>query len=1330
VLPLLNRIPLSVSQRQTHQLGRILDEISNTNQTVLAINNNGELQVVNGLPVPQLKKMSKAGFEILPRMSSSETGYWNPTIITDAKGKATVTFKLPVRSTAWKLRSKGVNADALAGQTDVEIITKKDLFGELKTPLAFHSGDKAHVIVEVHNSVVKKGEKINVTLKSTVGDRAIEVKHTLDSTGPGIQELTIPVGIANGDEIVLIDHDDRLAVQEPRMEILIGSSLDRTLLDAVLGSGVVSFCEAAAPGSGIERSVSDVLGGVALLKMTGASRNTDTPEAQALAGRIASQLAGLVSSQRDDGGWSWSGKATAQKPDRYLSSRVVWALARARKAGFAVPNETLVKAVQYLRTAFSASAQSDLNGQAILLHGLTEAGAGDFAFANRLYRERNNLSPSGLLHVALILTRLDRKEMAGEVLKLVKIPVDPKTANQRAADAVLKRVVPWMRNSVELRALYLLALEEVDPTDVKAGQLAEWLMASRRGSRWSPEKANGPAFSALADWFARSKHVKEKYTLSVFVNEKLVEKLTIDPTIDGVRKLSIPKKLLAAKGGQKINFDMEGRGRFSYSVVLAGFVVADKLASTTTLWRVTRTYEPAQRMLDGQVIPRGFGILTGSYKTFRNPLTQLPLGERGEVSLKVSRLGLSSSTAQLDYLVITEPIPAGTTVLANSIRGSFERYEVSPGQITFYLGDGRYFGDIHYTLVGYLPGSYRAVPTLVRSFYEPGWIAISTTKSLDVLPRGEKSKDEYKLTPVELFEFGRRMGQKKDFDGAHQHLTALFKDYRLNSQTYQQVVQMLFKIVLELNRNDEIVAYFEIVKEKYPDVEIDFPSILKVAAAYRELGEYERSYLVYRATIEASFERESQIAGFLDARGEFVRSVEVMERLLRDYPAESYVATATYALAQEVYGKAPLAAADAKLKEAEITRVELIASAIGMLDHYLSTWPTDPATDQASFSLANALLDLEQYANAIARCEKFAVRYPESELRDSYWYVIGYCQFALGKHKEALEMCKKVAEAKRKDPRTGIELPAANKWQAIYIMGQVHHSLGEAAAAIAEYGRVKERFADANEAIDFFTRKAIKLPEITTVKPGAAAKVPLDFRNVPSASVKVYCIDLLKFGLLQRNLDRITAINLAGIRPYHELALKLGDGKDYRDRKQEMSLPLKEEGAYLVVCRGENLYTSGLVLVSPLELEIQEDKISGRVRVTVKDTIKDLYVRDVHVKVIGIANKDFTSGETDLRGIFAADAVRGTSTVIAKAEGDRYAFFRGKMSLGNVPQPNAAAAPKQPQADGKGEKMNSGKDALLKNLRGTNGAFQLEQQKAYKGLLQNKKSGVKAKAAY
>jgi len=200
----------------------------------------------------------------------------------------------------------------------------------------------------------------------------------------------------------------------------------------------------------------------------------------------------------------------------------------------------------------------------------------------------------------------------------------------------------------------------------------------------------------------------------------------------------------------------------------------------------------------------------------------------------------------------------------------------------------------------------------------------------------------------------------------------------------------------------------------------------------------------------------------------------------------------------------------------------------------------------------------------------------------------------------------------------------------------------------------------------------------------------------------------MKFSLLKRNLGGITGINLAGIRPYHEAAVELGDGKDYRDRTHKLPLPLKEEGAYLVVCRGEDLHASGLVLVTPLTVEIQEDAASGRVRTTVKDRAADRYLGDVHVKVIGSNNSEFVSGETDLRGVFVADGIQGKSTVIARAEGSRYAFFRGKTLLAMaVPEARRQAAPEaKPSASKKSPSL---KQQLLKGLQDQNWDFQKEQ---------------------
>ena len=84
-------------------------------------------------------------------------------------------------------------------------------------------------------------------------------------------------------------------------------------------------------------------------------------------------------------------------------------------------------------------------------------------------------------------------------------------------------------------------------------------------------------------------------------------------------------------------------------------------------------------------------------------------------------------------------------------------------------------------------------------------------------------------------------------------------------------MQMLLDVHLELGPPAEAVRCFEIVKEKWPAEEIPFAKIVKVGAAYHEMGEYERSYLIFRATIESSFMRETGVAGFLDqhAFGDF-----------------------------------------------------------------------------------------------------------------------------------------------------------------------------------------------------------------------------------------------------------------------------------------------------------------------------------------------------------------------------------------------------------------------------------------------------------------------------
>jgi hypothetical protein len=305
-------------------------------------------------------------------------------------------------------------------------------------------------------------------------------------------------------------------------------------------------------------------------------------------------------------------------------------------------------------------------------------------------------------------------------------------------------------------------------------------------------------------------------------------------------------------------------------------------------------------------------------------------------------------------------------------------------------------------------------------------------------------------------------------------------------------------------------------------------------------------------------------------------------------------------------------------------------------------------------------------------------------------------------------------------------------------LGQIYDARRQPAKALEYYKQVADRFGDAAGALAAYTRKDLKVPEVSMVRPAtqvAAAAGPagenrergfrvidvlagadrrtapaakpgigLDFRNIAQVDVKVYPVDLMQLYLTRRNLNGIAGIDLAGITPLVEKAVTLGSGTEYEDQSRTIELPLTKEGAYLAMIRGENLYASGIVLVSPLEIEALEDPAGGRVRITLRDARTKNFLPKVQVKVIGSDNPQFISGATDLRGIFVAEGVRGMVTAVARKGDLEYAFYRGSTYLGHQEATKAQEAPAA-NAPAQGQPAES----LDNNLRMLNNANNLKQ---------------------
>ncbi len=140
--------------------------------------------------------LAKSGAILVSQQGPQETGYWNPMVVTDEKGEAKLTITMPEQSTAWKMNAKGITAETLAGEAELEIVAKKELFGELKLPLAFTDGDDAEILVGVHHDLQKdKASDMRATLKTIIGGRTIEEKQSVSVSGAGTKELVFKANI-------------------------------------------------------------------------------------------------------------------------------------------------------------------------------------------------------------------------------------------------------------------------------------------------------------------------------------------------------------------------------------------------------------------------------------------------------------------------------------------------------------------------------------------------------------------------------------------------------------------------------------------------------------------------------------------------------------------------------------------------------------------------------------------------------------------------------------------------------------------------------------------------------------------------------------------------------------------------------------------------------------------------------------------------------------------------------------------------------------------------------------------------------------------------------
>ena len=162
--------------------------------------------------------------------------------------------------------------------------------------------------------------------------------------------------------------------------------------------------------------------------------------------------------------------------------------------------------------------------------------------------------------------------------------------------------------------------------------------------------------------------------------------------------------------------------------------------------------------------------------------------------------------------------------------------------------------------------------------------------------------------------------------------------------------------------------YFEVLKEKAPELVIPFDDIQVVGRAYGDIGEHERAYLVWRATTEASYLEDARVGEVLRQRGRTLEAIAYLLDLWREYPDHG---VDRERLLRPVAG--PGRASPARPRPTRRSAREL-ADAGGDAVRPApagdparpglprASRPKNPLADEASLALVGAFLELEDFA--------------------------------------------------------------------------------------------------------------------------------------------------------------------------------------------------------------------------------------------------------------------------------------------------------------------------------------------------------------------------------
>jgi uncharacterized protein YfaS (alpha-2-macroglobulin family) len=599
--------------------------------------------VVGGLPAPPpaapMARMKSAAMEekaeaapISVRADFRALALFVPAVRTDSAGRATVPVTVPESLTRYRVTAVAVSGARDFGKGESTVTARLPLMVRPSAPRFLNFGDRfelpvvvqnqtqsamtVDVAVRAANAQLTQGAGRRVTVPA--GDR-VEILFPAATVMAGTARFQ--VGAASGRwadaaEVVLpvwtpatteafatygqIDAGAvRQPIQTPRdvfrqfggLEVTTSSTALSALTDAVLYLSAYPFeCS--------EQLASRVLAVAALKDVLAAFQAKGLPPPAELAAAVDRDVTLLGRIQNDDGGFPFWRRGDPSWP--YVSIHAAHALQRAKDKGFAVPEQTLARARDYLVNIerhipreYGPAVRRTIVAYA--LHVRARMGDRDVARARALVREAGveTLAFEALGWILPLLSADPGSQAEAEqIVRHLTNRVTETAAAAHFAVSYGDQAYLILHSDRRADAVVLEGLIAARPQSDLIPKIVTGLLAHRRGGRWENTQENTFVLLALDRYFATYEKTTPDFAARLWLGDAYAGQHAFRGRTTERHQVEVPMAQLGEAGTTSdLVLAKEGSGRLYYRVGLRYAPSSLQLAAADQGFTVQRVYE-------------------------------------------------------------------------------------------------------------------------------------------------------------------------------------------------------------------------------------------------------------------------------------------------------------------------------------------------------------------------------------------------------------------------------------------------------------------------------------------------------------------------------------------------------------------------------------------------------------------------------------------------------------------------------------------------------------------------------------------------------------------